>query len=215
VGVDAGGHAVMVLDTGAVVKYSASGERLWTRPAGNKTRGADVVVDEAGASFVLRNAETVSFLTKLSADGDVVWERNLGERWVFDVALDPSGGLWSLAKGVAPSSPHMSRYSAEGELLWSRDVVSEQSEVTRLEVDSSGNAFIVGKEGDVRLSKRYGTYLAEYDAEGNPLWGEALGLEGGAGARDLAVAPDGAVFVTGDYPDAPTGAFIIRMSPHE
>jgi hypothetical protein len=109
----------------------------------------------------------------------------------------------------------MARYSAEGELLWSRDVVREQSEATSLEVDSSGNAFIVGKEGDVRLPKRYGTYLAKYDAEGNPLWGEALGLEGGEGARDLAVAHDGAVFVTGDYPDAPTGVFIVRVSPHE
>jgi glucose/arabinose dehydrogenase len=93
--------------------------------------------------------------------------------------------------------------------------VSEQSEVDSFAIDTSGNAFIIGKEGDVRVSKRYGAYVAKYDAEGTPLWGEALGLKGGEGFRDVAVAADGAVFVTGDYPDAPTGAFIVRVAAAE
>jgi outer membrane protein assembly factor BamB len=77
VAVDASGNAVMVMDTGDVAKYSPSGERLWAEPAETKTRGTDIVVDAAGASFVLRGHEAESFLSKISANarccGNEAW----------------------------------------------------------------------------------------------------------------------------------------------
>jgi hypothetical protein len=212
VAVAASGSAVMVLETGAVVKYSAGGERVWVAAAGNKTWGADVVVDGAGASFVLRAAEGVSFLTKLSSGGELEWERNLGERGMVDLAFDSNGNLWTLGSEGQPRRPHLARYSAEGELLWSGEVASEQTTASSLALDTNGNVFVIGKEAAASLSERFGAYVTKYDAEGSLQWGEALGLDGGSGARDLAVAADGTVFVTGDYPAAPTGAFIVRMS---
>lgn len=211
VAVDASGNAVAVLDNGAVVKYSARGEPLWAHMTADKTRALDVVVDAAGDCFVLQRDAEGGFLTKLTAAGELLWERNLGQRWVFDVALDPSGGLWTLDTGRDLDSRNlMSRYSAEGALLWSRDGVPEQSMLQSLAFDASGNVFILGP-----TTGHHGAYLAQYAPDGTPLWGQDLGLRGGGRNRDLAVAPNGAVFVTGDYPDAPTGAFIVRVTPPE
>ncbi|CAN5531433.1 hypothetical protein BH10BAC2_BH10BAC2_09010 [soil metagenome] len=90
---------------------------------------------------------------------------------------------------------------------------SEHDDAHDVEVDASGNAYVLGDFLDslflnnVYKAKGSGSYLAKYDSTGALLWYKLIiptSLSGGIKATDLTVTPQG-VFIVGKYSPSNTG----------
>jgi len=212
VAADADGNAVLLVQTGDLFKYAPNGDILWQKPAGHFMGGADVAVDGNGDILAILNLPDDGYgLAKLSAKGEVLWEKALDDDDTplpYKVAAEPGGDIFLL--GVTGMQEYLSRYSGTGELLWSQAFDPQKlTTADNLALDESGNIFVVGMATDFG-KPWYDGYLVKYDPDGQFLWGEALGQRGSSAGRDVAVSPDGAAYVAGDLD---SGAFVTRITP--
>ncbi|MEP7319618.1 MAG: hypothetical protein ABI921_12780, partial [Panacibacter sp.] len=90
---------------------------------------------------------------------------------------------------------------------------SEHDDAHDVEVDASGNAYVLGDFLDslflnnLYRAKGSGSYLAKYDSTGALLWYKLIiptSLSGGIKATDLTITPQG-VFIVGKYNPSNTG----------
>lgn len=145
---------------GFLVRYSPSGERLWTRLIGTAEHDAAnaVAVDASGNIVVVgewgRGADTPprAFLAKYTAGGDQVWLRELGtgagltvaEGVVVDDGAVTVAGRTEEALGDTPigrADALVAHYTAEGELAWAQQGGSV--------ADDAAHAVALGPDGDL------------------------------------------------------------------
>ena len=175
-------------DDWVVVRYTAGGSRKWVRrltsapPSGPPPA---VVADAAGNVVVVGHVEgpVVStddwLVAKWSRDGKLLWKKRLtgsapGVDWALDVAVGPSGSFY-VAGFVANSGTSedglLARFSAGGNVLWSRSIDGPQHGSDRLSavaVDGKGRAYVTGHDYDG--TRGDDVVIARYSPNGHLDW---------------------------------------------
>ncbi|MCP4133577.1 MAG: hypothetical protein GY754_21590 [bacterium] len=184
-----------------LIKFTSSGETVWTRQLGTETHdtATGVVIDKddniyvAGSSYGdfdgHTNAGTTDyhdvFLIKYTTSGDKVWSRLFGSAVndrAYDMALDNEGNIYITGGtyGSLDGNTHQGgwdmfllKYNSSGDRLLTKQLGSTaHDEGTAVAVDSKGNILVTG--------------YSKGDFEGN--------THGGGGGNDMFLAmisPDG------------------------
>jgi hypothetical protein len=129
---DGGGH-VWAADNTRLIKHDANGQALVT-----KTLTAHALAVDAQDSVW---AASGPILRKLSADGTVLWELNLGGS-VSRVAVDRQTGIGWVAQGPSFDTAHqLIRVSPDGVRLGETTLLPPNLNRTDLAIDAAGHAW--------------------------------------------------------------------------
>jgi hypothetical protein len=166
------------------------------------------------------------FLARFGASGIPLWSRQYGDTDTWDAAggvavsdedgnihvTGRAGGDIDFGGGAIAAGQWMTLFVAElgadGGAVWSRGFKFEGSaDGRKIEVDKEGNTIIAGEfNGNLDLGggalggfDDYGFFLAKFDANGKHVWSKGFTTFQGLQFRDIAVAPDGSVLVTGNF----------------
>lgn len=193
----------------------------WTVPAVATTRGRIRISDRDNASVADQSEQAFTVVT-LPLEWQ--WARSIGGGMQDDargVAIDRDDNVYitgtfsdSIRLGATrmasrgSSDIYLAKYNAGGTLQWARQIggIGPDS-ATGMALDAAGNAYLVGgfsgsiTIGSTALSSAGGTdaFIAKYDPNGTPLWGN----RGGGGSADMAhgvaVDTNGNVLATGMF----------------
>lgn len=225
-----------------VGKLDATGAPIWLRgygSAGMYEQALSVATDAAGAVYLtgyfdgavsfggptLTSAGNLDvFVVKLDAMGNHVWSRRFGDagpQLGVDVAIDPSGDVFVLAKGYGspdfgagplPSAGlfdvYVVKLNAAGDPMWSERFGSaEDDDAVAIGAAPTGDVTFTGTAkgaldfGGGALAPKGGfdVFVAWLDAAGQHVWSKRFGDAANQVAGDLAVDVGGDVLVTGGF----------------
>ncbi|UOQ69144.1 malectin domain-containing carbohydrate-binding protein [Hymenobacter volaticus] len=210
-------------DDYATVKYSASGQRLWTARYNGAGNGSDQAVglglDAAGNVYVTGTSAgtgtKLDYVTvKYAPGGQRLWEARYnaagGNDEAVDIALDAAGNI--LVTGtISRDSDSVSKdyatlkYTASGEQLWVNRYNGSGNAndlAVALAVDAAGNVVVTGTSSTTTyFTDDYPDYATvKYAANGQQLWDvryNGVLTRSLEQAFDVAVDAAGDVFVTG------------------
>ena len=161
-------------------------DMLWTVMDGadaiDQARGA--AVDSQG-NIVMVGYTGQSFVAKYDSEGTLLWEKPFGPLAAefyraLSMALDSDDNIF-LADHWG-NLGRLVKFSPDGDELWSREVTimtSSNERAWAVDVDSEGNAYVVGgtegvfpdePEGPDGNGRSQDVYIAKYDSEGNLIW---------------------------------------------
>lgn len=185
-----------------LVKYGRDGELQWSREFGSpeidiawgayaETSGSVYVSGQTWENQPTNNAD--AFVTKLSSDGSVLWERKIvsrGQGWDFADAVTGDGlGSIYVAGTTAGSfdrpnqgtmDAFLMKFDQEGNQIWTRQFGTSGWDRARdVVADGFGNIFVVG-EYDQKHNQQQDpnpddAFLAKYDASGKLDWINRIG----------------------------------------
>lgn len=211
-----------------VAKYAADGTPLWSRPFGQgvlwgQVRG--VAADPAGDVYVAGVfVGTGDFDPGPSVSSLTAPPRN----WAGEVHIQ-----------IEPVNTFVAKFDPAGTFLWAKGLgAGGVAEAAGIGVDAAGNAVVVGQlfgRPDFDPGPRVKPLNSQGDPDafvvkltpaGDLAWARAFGGPGYSAARDVAVDPDGAIFVGGSFngdvrfSDTKTatapgslGAYLARLTP--
>ena len=146
------------------------------------------------------------FLTKRNAGGEVIWRRSFaGMAHPYDIALDSSGSVIMTGSFTDSleldkkyyhqdifSATFLTKCDASGNIIWSR-VDSNTALGVSLGISTTSGAdmsiYVCGMDGDIT------PFVAKYSSTGETIWKK--GFQEVRTIDDVAVTPDGKVFITG------------------
>ena len=167
-----------------------------------------------------------AFLAKYTPDGDLAWVRQaggVGQDTGRDVAVDADGNAYLVGgfEGVGTfgdvtltsagsSDAFLVKYDPDGEVVWARRGGSDQGDLAYgVAVTDDGRAHVSGSFrgvalfGDLPIQSAGATdvFVAQYDADGEPVWVEGIGADGSEFTRGggIGLGPDGNVYVQGSF----------------
>jgi hypothetical protein len=177
-GANAGGDDVFV------TKFDPDGNLLWGRQVGTTAGegGVDVATDRQGNVFFAGDTTGSlggplagvydSFVGKYSADGDLLWIRQLGSADAdecHDVTVDGAGNVyiggatWGNLGGpnAGSSDAFVSKYDPDGNFLWTMQFGTTDTDWGNgVSADASGNVYVSG----MTLGSLGGVNAGSYDA---------------------------------------------------
>jgi hypothetical protein len=215
-----------------LIKYDASGTRLYTRQLGAPgahTEGQSTATDASGNVYVAGSTKgnldgntltgtTDFFLTKYDATGNKLYTRQMGvagvDTYGESVATDASGNVYvaGYTHGGLDGNTlggttdfFLTKYDATGARLYTKQMGGPWHDTygNSVATDANGNVYVTGRTQDQldgnTLTGTTDFFLAKYDATGNKLYIQHLGVAG-ANTDGYSVATDasGNVYVTGD-----------------
>ncbi len=165
------------------------------------------------------------FLAKYNSLGEILWVKNIegdGVKEVEDVKIDASGNVYLTGYFetslyvedtvlIPSSSPSVFviKLSNNGDLIWARNTgTTGQVKAAGLGVDDFGNVYVGGNFRGVidfaetniaTLTDDFDAFLLKYNANGDEEWLRQAGGVFDANMTAVAVAPDGATYLTGHY----------------
>ncbi len=195
-----------------LVKYSASGDTLWTRSfhdgaSFSTIEVTDMILDRSGNPYITGMALTNLYLIKYLPNGDTAWVRvyNGGGNGLDRgnaLATDSAGNIYVVGttySGTASLDIVLLKYDSQGSLLWERRYDSEAADYgSGIAIDDYGDICVVGSSRPAGSGSNI--VVVKYTAAGTELWARIYGkLEGVfATGTALAVDADRNIFVTGN-----------------
>jgi DNA-binding beta-propeller fold protein YncE len=218
------GQKTVLGEAMCLIKYDASGTKLWTRFYGSKgVYPWAMAVDASNNVYVTgvfsdrllgqkkRAGQEDLFLLKLDRDGNEIWIRTAsskGNDFAAGLAIGASGNVYvaGYASAALDGQPNagdydivLLKYNPAGERLWLRTQGTAKSDLAQsIALDAQENLFVAGSTtGPVSIPKYElnDIYVAKYDKDGNKLWQRLLGGERADEAEEVAVDSQGNVYV--------------------
>lgn len=174
----------------------------------------------AGTSYTL-------FVAKFDGTGKHLWSKTFGTAALVDVgarsmALDSTGNVFiagnfsgtldlgGTALTVTNYGAYLAKLDASGSPLWGKAFGDGDDEVSKVVVDSSGNAVITGNArdavdfggGPLLPVGNSDPFVAKFDGTGAHKWSKLFGGIDGDYANSAAVDAAGKVFTTGRFSGA-------------
>ena len=205
---------------GFVLKYDASGVRLWQRFIGAQDQDLllGAALGPAGEIYAvgthlteISGAET-GFLVALDRDGNTLWENAIDSAalWADAVAVGPDGGVvvtgitYGTADAPAPGGGDIfvTTFDASGAPGWWTQVGGDGvDDAQALTVDARGEVTVAGSTSGSLATSSSGmddVLVAHLDATGSVLWLRQFGTAENDLAASVASDPgDGTLYVTG------------------
>jgi uncharacterized delta-60 repeat protein len=112
-----------------------------------------------------------------------------------DVGVDAEGNLFVFATDTVGTTEScvLRKYSPAGKRIWSR----------QLTANCEAAGIDIARDGTLALAATLDTetasdiWLARYSARGEKIWAKTVNVSSADSAKDVAVAPDGSIYVTG------------------
>ena len=179
-----------------------------------------------------RSSNSSALIVKFNSDGATVWNHRLSgnELVVYeDVAVLPDGSIIAVGQTLATDLVDnalykckgtvegiMSKYSADGKLLWTKIFGGSQSDHIYT-VEPHGDGFVIGGKTESKDADLSGTgdtkikaYVAKFSASGEKQWVRAIGGTIHNAVFDLACTSGGTIYAAieskcndGDYAGLP------------
>jgi hypothetical protein len=206
-----------------VRKYSKNGTLRWTRQFGTSASdyaygaaadaSGDVYV--VGATFgVLQgggSGDWDAYIRKYNDSGDLLWTRQFGTATTdgaIAVAVHPNGTVYVAGythgdlqgAGKGDSDVFLRKYSATGDVLWTRQFGTPEEEFPAdLDTDPDGAAYIVGYTvGSLAGSAGSAdAFIRKYSSGGVKQWTDQFGTAGGDYANAVSVDENARAHVAG------------------
>lgn len=195
-----------------VVRWSASGQKLWTNRLSGPKSARAIAIDDGGSIFVGVTGDVAYHVYKLDSNGAEQWQSSIGGTGALErLVLAPSGDI-VVAGEVGPSATEdmlVAAFASDSTFRWSTAIngpLSGPDWVTNLACDSGGAIVVSGVFGHYPGQDRG---VAKLDASGQVLWSRAVG-DSTSYPRGLAIASNGDVLLAGaSYND--DAVHIIRL----
>lgn len=164
-----------------------------------------VLVLDAGVST---NGEHTGSVVAQCIAVDAAGNQYVAGRFSGSVDLDPGPATSLLSDASFSGNAFVAKYDGRGGLVWCRGLGgSGLDQVYDLAVDADGHVTVVGMfenafdfvGNPVSSAGSQDAFVAQFDASGALAWVRTLGGIGRDSAEGVAVAPDGAILVCGDF----------------
>ena len=130
---------------------------------------------------------------------DVGKDVELGPQGSIYITAETEGNIYGVNKGS--SDAVIVKYNSDGNIIWSRQFGSTNTELVEdIDVDASGNAYVVGHTwGDITITNYGGVdiFAAKYDTNGNQKWVKQINASSWDTGYGIAADNSGNVFITG------------------
>jgi|GEM_PF-980001 len=175
-------NPVLGMREAMIIKYNPAGAPLWTAVLGSDGNDAGNEIATAADGSVLATGPFA---------GNAM-------RFPDGTTINKTGGaddVW------------LAKWDTNGNFLWGKTLAGTQHEEGRaISSDNAGNVLLAGEfDGNLTLNQTFATkggsdiYVAKYSPNGDLLWGKTFGSIGDDAARGIDPAPDGGLYVSGEF----------------
>jgi hypothetical protein len=222
-----------------VTKLTADGAIAWSKQWGTSTDDGCAAIARDSAGNLYAAGQTLgnlagtnggqfdAFITKLDANGTVLWSRQWGDsdlNYALAVAVDTAGDTF--VGGYTPGhlgGPRMGRWDSfllkvdgSGTLQWSKEYVASTSGLMMaLRIDGSGFLYTAG----TMYTDEKNAYMSKVDGTGTTIWRREWGSPSADEGYALSISPTGYLYVGGKTWGSLQGtsagsqdAFVTRLS---
>ena len=214
-----------------VIKVDGNGELLWERQFGGPaTDWASAIAEiNDGGLVVVGHTESKGagdadmWIIKLSADGEMLWDRTVGgsaRDYASAVTATGDGGLVVAgpieSDGAEGVDIRVLKLDASGELIWDRHFGGASADWVRAVVETRDGGYAMA---GYTMSKGAGlndVWLLKLDAGGELLWDRTYGGGANEWARALVEMPDGSLAMAGDTWSKGAGqgdVWVLKVAP--
>jgi hypothetical protein len=202
-----------------LLAYVLLQERTW---GGVERDGANGVAAAAdGSAYVTGSTRSFgaggddAFLLKYDANGTLLWQRtygtapdqsNSGQEAGIGVAVAPDGGVVMLGN-YRDGNIFLAKFNSAGTLLWARTWGGNEEGAGGIAIASNGTIYVTGFTSSFDVGQG-DAFVLSFSADGVLNWQRTWGGELFDVGRDIAVATDGAVYVSGDTANS---AFLVKF----
>ncbi|PKL31802.1 hypothetical protein CVV43_01595 [Candidatus Saccharibacteria bacterium HGW-Saccharibacteria-1] len=215
-----GGYAIMgsthsfgvgLLDV-FISKYSTDGILSWSRAFGGANFDYGNAITQISDGGYIITGRTNSFgsgdydmfIAKYSNEGNLSWSKTWGGTGYDDGTsiIQSSDGGYTVAGtttsfGAGSNDMFISKYSADGNLLWNKTWGGASYENGKAITQTSDGGYVVTGSTYSFGSGHYDMAIAKYSIDGNLLWNKTWGSNGEESARSIAQTSDGGYVVAG------------------
>ncbi|NOQ23306.1 MAG: T9SS type A sorting domain-containing protein [Candidatus Aegiribacteria sp.] len=212
-----------------LVRTDQNGELIWTKTLGGSgwDCGNSVCLMEDGG-FAVAGTTTSSgygnrdmYLARLDSYGNTIWTRTYGGSGVdagMSVCPDGTGGLaicgYTESSGSGENDVFILRIDSNGDVLWEKTFGGSGPETGNFILPDGSSGFVIaGSTGSYTDNRD--AFLLRIDGNGELIWSNYYGAEGGEGGYDratsLCITNDGGYVLTGESNGEDfCGAFLVR-----
>jgi hypothetical protein len=216
---------ILILLQIPLLAYVLLQQRTW---GGERRDGANgVAVGSDGSVYVTGETRSFgdgdgdAFLLRYNSRGRLQWQRtygtrpdpeNSGEEAGIDIAMAPDGSGVVVLGNYRDGNIFLAKFDPEGNLIWDRTWGSTQEGAGAIAIANDGTIYVTGitfgfdvEQGDA--------FLLSFSPAGSLNWQRTWGGAFFDVGRGVAVASDGAVFVTGETLFTANAAFLVKFAP--
>ena len=216
------GTALILLQI-PLLAYVLVQERTWGGPERDGAQGVAVAAD--GSVYVTGETQSFgagggdAFLLKYDASGVLQWQRTYGtapdaensaSEAGIDVAVTADNGVVVLGN-YRDGNIFLAKFSSAGDLLWDRTWGGNQEGASAIDIAANGTIYVAGVTFSFDLPQG-DAFLLSFSPEGLLNWQRTWGGEFFDAARDVAVATDGGIFISGETIFSANAAFLVKFA---
>jgi hypothetical protein len=207
-----------------LLAYVLLQQRTWGGPDRDGANGVAVAGDGSvyvtGSTRSFGGGDDDAFLLKYGADGTLLWQRtygtasdplNSGEESGIGVAVAPDSSGVVVLGNYRDGNIFLAKFSPAGLLLWDRTWGGHNEGAGALAIATDGTIYVTGVtfgfgagQGDA--------FLLSFSPAGTLNWQRTWGGQFFDSGRDVAVATDGGIYISGDTIFSANSAFLVKFA---